>query len=74
MGKVKSYIMDIEENVYDLEGLEEKISESEDISEVKSWVVDQLGLKTHFDIGIANGAGTEMWYELGGAYVPDGPY
>ena len=53
MGKVKSYMMDIEENVYDLEGLEEKISESEDISEVKSWVVDQLGLKTHFDIGIA---------------------
>ena len=26
MGKVKSYMMDIEENVYDLEGLEEKIS------------------------------------------------
>ena len=72
MGKVKSYMMDIEENVYDLEGLEEKISESEDISEVKSWVVDQLGLKTHFDIGIANGAVTEMWNELWGGYVPDG--
>ena len=27
MGKVKSYMMDIEENVYDLEGLEDKISE-----------------------------------------------
>ena len=26
MGKVKSYMMDIEENVYDLEGLENKIS------------------------------------------------
>ena len=65
MGKVKNYMMDIEENVYDLEGLEDKISESEDISEVKSWVVDQLGLKTHFDIGIAEGAVTEMWNELG---------
>ena len=42
MGKVKGYIMDIEEDVYALEGLEEKVSESEDISEVKSWVVEHL--------------------------------
>ena len=34
MGKVKGYIMDIEEDVYNIEGLEDKISESEDISEV----------------------------------------
>ena len=74
MGKVKSYIMDIEENVYDLEGLEEKISESEDISEVKVWVVEQLGLTSHFDISIAQGAVAEMWNEFWGAYVPDGPY
>ena len=74
MGKVKSYIMDIEENVYDLEGLENKISESEDISEVKVWVVEQLGLTSHFDISIAQDAVTEMWNELWGAYVPDGPY
>lgn len=73
MGKVKSYMMDIEENVYDLVGLEDKISESEDISEVKSWVVEQLGLKTHFDIGIAEGAVTEMWNELWGNYQ-DCPY
>ena len=53
-------------------GLHKRVEE--DISEVKSWVVDQLGLKTHFDIGIANGAVTEMWNELWGAYVPDGPY
>ena len=73
MGKVKSYIMDIEEDVYDLEGLENKISESEDISEVKSWVVDQLGLKTHFDISIAEGAVTDMWNELWDNYQ-DCPY
>ena len=53
MSKIKNYMMDIEENVYDLDGLENKISESEDISEVKSWVVEQLGLTTHFDISIA---------------------
>ena len=42
MGKVKSYMMDIEEDVYAIEGLEEKISESEDISEVKAFVVEKL--------------------------------
>ena len=74
MSKIKNYMMDIEENVYDLDGLENKISESEDISEVKSWVVAELGLETHFDISIANGAVTEMWNEFWGVYVPDGPY
>ena len=73
MGKVKSYMMDIEENVYDLEGLENKISESEDISEVKSWVVEQLGLVTHFDKSIAEGAVTYMLNELWGNYQ-DCPY
>ena len=73
MGKVKSYMMDIEENVYDLEGLENKISESEDISEVKSWVVEQLGLVTHFDKSIAECAVTDMWNELWGNYQ-DCPY
>tara|TARA_B100000035_G_scaffold274381_1_gene250733 strand:+ start:563 stop:784 length:222 start_codon:yes stop_codon:yes gene_type:complete len=73
MGKVKSYIMDIEEDVYNIEGLEDKISESDDISEVKSWVVEQLGLKTHFDISIAENAVLEMWNELWCQYQ-DGPY
>ena len=73
MGKVKSYMMDIEENVYDLVGLENKISESENIAEVKSWVVEQLGLKTHFDISIAENAVTEMWNERWGNYQ-DCPY
>ena len=74
MSKIKNYMMDIEENVYDLDGLENKISESEDISEVKSWVVAELGLVSSFDISIANSAVTEMWNEFWGVYVPDGPY
>ena len=49
------------------------ISESENIAEVKSWVVEQLGLKTHFDISIAENAVTEMWNELWGNYQ-DCPY
>lgn len=73
MGKVKSYIMDIEEDVYNIEGLEDKISESEDISEVNTFVVDTLGLKTHFDISIAKNTVSEMWNELWSQYQ-DGPY
>ena len=56
-------MMDIEEDVYAIEGLEEKISESEDISEVKAFVVEKLGLKTSFDIGIAEDAVTSLWNE-----------
>ena len=74
MGKVKNYMMDIQEDVYDIEGIEEKISESEDVSEVKVWVVNQLGLTSHFDISIAQDTVTEMWNEFWGVYVPDGPY
>ena len=67
MSKLKGYIMDIEEDVYAVEGLEEKITESEDISEVQTFVVDALGLKTSFDIEIAKDAVTNMWNE-GWAY------
>ena len=63
MGAVKGYIMDIEEDVYNIEGLEEKIYESEDISEVQTFVVETLGLKTHFDIEIAKDAVSTMWNE-----------
>ena len=67
MGKLKGYIMDIEEDVYSVEGLEEKISESEDVSEVQTFVVDALQLKTSFDIEIAKDAVSSMWNE-GWAY------
>jgi len=69
MGKVKSYMMDIEEDVYAIEGLEEKISESEDISEVKAFVVETLGLKTSFDIGIAEDVVTSLWNENWSYYI-----
>ena len=73
MGKVKAYVMDIEEDVYALDGLEEKVSDAEDISEVNSWVVEQLGLTTHFDKSIACVAVNSMWNEFWGNYQ-DGPY
>ncbi len=61
MGKVKNYIMDIEEKVFDIDGLETKIGECEHIAEMKAFVVEKLGLKTHFDIGIA-----EVWQTICG--------
>ena len=55
MGKVKNYMMDIEEKVFDIDGLEHKIGESEHIAEIKAFVVEKLGLTSNFDIGIAEG-------------------
>lgn len=63
MGKLKSYMMDIEEDVYAIEGLEEKIFESEDISEAYDFVVTSLDLKTSFDIGIAKDVVRDLWNE-----------
>ena len=69
MSKIKNYMMDIEEDVYAIEGLEEKISESEDISEVKAFVVETLGLKTSFDIGMAEDTVTRLWNENWSYYI-----
>ena len=69
MSKIKNYMMDIQEDVYAIEGLEEKISESEDITEIKTFVVDTLGLKTSFDISIAEDAVTSLWNENWSYYI-----
>ena len=68
MGKVKNYMMDIEEKVFDIEGLEEKIGECEHMAEMKTWVVEKLGLTTHFDIGIAEGVVEECWIDFWAYY------
>ena len=68
MGKVKSYMMDIEEDIYAIDGIEEKVSESENIDEVKAFVVEKLELKTHFDIGIAHSTVDMMWNDFWGYY------
>ena len=68
MGKVKNYMMDIEEKVFDIDGLETKIGECEHIAEMKAFVVEKLGLKTHFDIGIAEGVVDDMWNDFWGYF------
>jgi len=69
MSKMGNYILGIEEDVYAIKGLEEKISESEDITEVKTFVVETLGLKTSFDIGIAEDAVASLWNENWSYYI-----
>ena len=63
MSKIKNYMMDIEEKVYDIDGLEAKVSESEHIDEVKNFVFEKLDLKTNFDKDIAGDVIKECWNE-----------
>ena len=69
MGKVKNYMMGIEEDIYAIDGFENKISEAENTSEVKAWVNEKLGLTTSFDIGIASDVVDNTWNEYWGYYV-----
>ena len=55
MAKMKRYIMDIEEKVYDLD-LEKIITDSENTSEAKALVLKELKFTSSFDIGIVSDA------------------
>ncbi len=68
MAKVKSYIMDIEEKVYNLD-LEKIITESENTSEAKASVFKQLNFTSSFDIGIASDVVDQCWNEYWNDYV-----
>ena len=68
MGKVKNYMMGIEEDIYAIDGFEDKVSEAENTSEVKAWVVEKLGLTSSFDIGIASDVIDTCWNEYWGYY------
>ena len=69
MGKVKNYMMGIEEDIYAIDGFENKVSEAENTSEVKAWVVEKLGLTSSFDIGIASDVVDNCWNEYWGYYL-----
>jgi len=69
MAKMKSYIMDIEEKVFDLDNLEKFISESENTSEAKAKVLKELNFTTSFDIGIVSDVVDQCWNEYWGDYA-----
>ena len=73
MGKIKNYVMDIEEQIFDIENIENKIGECECLQEAQDFVVDKLNFTTHFDIDIVNETVSELWNEFWGQYQ-DGPY
>ena len=68
MSKIGNYIIGIEEDVWGIEGLENKVSESENIEEVFAFVIEKLGLKTNFDIDIAKDAVKDLWFDFWGYY------
>ena len=68
MAKMKSYMMDIEEKVFDLD-LEKIITESENTSEAKALVLKELKFTTSFDIGIVSDVVDQCWNEYWGDYV-----
>ena len=68
MAKMKRYIMDIEEKVYDLD-LEKIITDSENTSEAKALVLKELKFTNSFDIGIVSDVVDQCWNEYWGDYV-----
>lgn len=68
MANIKNYMMDIEEKVFGLD-LEKIITESENTSEAKALVINQLSLTNSFDIGIASDVVDNSWNEYWGDYV-----
>ena len=48
MSKIKNYMMDIEEKVFDIDGLETKIGECEHPAEMKSLCGGEVGFDNSF--------------------------
>jgi len=68
MAKMKNYMMDIEEQVFELD-LEQIIGQAETVQSAEKTVVDQLGFKNSFDIVIAKDTVRNCWNEFWGDYV-----
>ena len=68
MANMKNYMMDIEEKVFGLD-LEKIITESENTSEAKALVINQLSFTNSFDIGIASDVVDNSWNDYWGDYV-----
>ena len=67
MSKIKNYMMDIEEKIYSMDGFEDKVSESENTSEVKDWVIEKLGMTTSLCFGVNDGDYITVRASLGNA-------
>ena len=61
MSKMGNYILGIEEDVFAIDGLEEQVSNSETVAELSDWVIEKLGIKTHFDKSIVKEVVNDLW-------------
>ena len=61
MSKMGNYILGMEEEVFALDGLVAKLHKSENVTEVTDWVIEKLGIKTHFDKSIVKEVVNDLW-------------
>ena len=63
MSKMGNYILGIEEDVFAIDGLDVQVSNSENVTDLNNWLVEKLGITTHFDKSIVKEVVNEMWYQ-----------
>ena len=63
MSKMGNYILGMEEEVFALDGLVAKLHKSENVTDLNNWLVEKLGITTHFDKSIVKEVVNEMWYQ-----------
>lgn len=68
MSKMKNYMMDIEQKVFDLD-LEKIITEADTVNIAEEKVINRLGFKNLFDISIAKDTVRNCWNEYWGNYA-----
>ena len=64
MSRLKDKIIGMEEQIFAIDGIEDKFSEAEDISEVNTFVINALELTSSFDIETAKEIVSEQWNEF----------
>ena len=69
MGKLKNYMMDVQETVCDSTDLECIISESDTIEEAQNIVCNLLSHMSSYQLEIAKDYVAECWNEYWGQYV-----
>ena len=64
MSRLKDKIIGMEEQIFAIDGIEDRFSEAEDISEVNTFVVNALELTSSFDIDLAKDVISDQWNEF----------
>ena len=68
MGNVKKHIQDYYDKVVSIEGLEQQVSESEDVSQVKRYINYQMKPKFQSEKDLCDDIAVELWNEYWSDY------